>query len=156
MRKACGRTAFLLLLFFTAGPALAADQALATLTIESQDGASHAFRIELAVTPQQQARGLMFRAYMAADAGMLFDFREEREIAMWMKNTQISLDMLFIRKDGRIATIAERTEPYSLRTIRSRVPVRAVLEVNGGTVSRLDIRPGDRVVHPIFAPKRPK
>jgi uncharacterized membrane protein (UPF0127 family) len=93
----------------------------------------------------------MHRPSMAADVGMLFDFKADAPVAMWMRNTLIPLDMLFITRDGRIANIAERTVPYSETSIPSKGPVRAVLEVNGGTAARLKIRPGDRVDHPMFA-----
>jgi uncharacterized protein len=122
------------------------------LTIETATGA-HRFQIELALTPEQMSYGLMHRRTLAVDAGMLFDYVEEQQIAMWMKNTFIPLDMLFIRVDGTIARIVERTIPQSLDTIPSVRPVRAVLELNGGTVSRLGIKQGDRVRHPLFAAK---
>jgi uncharacterized protein len=92
----------------------------------------------------------MFRQSLPADAGMLFDFGETRPVAFWMKNTLIPLDMLFIAADGGIADIHERAVPRSEATIEARVPVRAVLELNGGTVARLGIKRGDRVHHPIF------
>jgi uncharacterized membrane protein (UPF0127 family) len=81
---------------------------------------------------------------------MLFDFQREQDIAMWMRNTYVSLDMLFIRGDGRILRIAENTEPLSERIISSGGPVRGVLEVVAGTARKLGIQPGDRVAHPIF------
>ena len=120
------------------------------LTIETADGRSLVFAIELAQTPEQQARGLMNRAKLPADAGMLFDFGVDRPVAMWMKNTLIPLDMVFIEADGRIAGIAQRTVPMSLEVISSPGPVRAVLELNGGTAERLNVKTGDRVAHPIF------
>jgi uncharacterized membrane protein (UPF0127 family) len=104
------------------------------------------FEVELAVTPDQRMQGLMFRRELAPDAGMLFDFGSDPDRAsMWMKNTYIPLDMLFIRADGEIESIAERTVPHSLEPISSLGPVRYVLEVNGGTAARLGIRPGDRM-----------
>jgi uncharacterized membrane protein (UPF0127 family) len=115
------------------------------------DSDQHEFTVELAVTPQQLARGLMHRRSMAPDAGMLFDFsRRGGRASMWMKNTYIPLDMLFIKADGEIESIAERTVPHSLETISSKGPVRGVLELNGGTAARLGIEPGDIVEHPIF------
>ncbi len=92
----------------------------------------------------------MFRQSMPADQGMLFDFERDQMVSMWMRNTFIPLDMLFIFADGRIHRIEHRTEVESERTISSGVPVRAVLELNAGTAERLGIRPGDRVVHPMF------
>ncbi len=92
----------------------------------------------------------MFRQSLAADAGMLFDFKTPSMATMWMKNTLIPLDMLFVDEAGHIVNIAERTVPGSLATIAAAAPVRAVIELNGGTAARLGIRPGDRVVYPIF------
>jgi len=122
---------------------------LQNLEIVSQSGV-HVFSVELANTDQERERGLMFRKELADGHGMLFDFETERSVAMWMKNTLIPLDMIFIRADGRIANIAESTEPMSTRIIPSRGVVRAVLEVAGGTAKRLGIEVGDRVAHPMF------
>jgi uncharacterized membrane protein (UPF0127 family) len=110
----------------------------------------HSFQIELAITGEQMAQGLMFRRQMAADAGMLFLHPSERELSMWMKNTYLPLDMLFIAADGRITRIAARTVPHSLATISSEGPALAVLELNAGTAERLGIKPGDRVEHAAF------
>ncbi len=120
------------------------------LSIETAAGESHDFQVEVAETQEQRAQGLMFRRQMAADAGMLFLFGGSKERAMWMKNTLIPLDMLFIDEAGEIVRIAERTVPHSLRAIMSGQPVAAVLELNAGTSSRLGIGPGDRVIHPAF------
>jgi uncharacterized membrane protein (UPF0127 family) len=100
-----------------------------------------------------RSRGLMFRRSMPADHGMLFDFEQVAPVAMWMKNTYLSLDMLFIRPDGTIARIAADTEPQSTRVIPSGEPVLAVLELNAGTAARLGIKAGDWVKHPTF-PRR--
>lgn len=129
-------------------PAQAFDQG--TLAIETRAGVVHAFRIELADTGAERAQGLMQREELAPDAGMLFDFGEEQPVAMWMKNTLIPLDMLFIAASGEITAIARDTVPHSLTTIPSPGPVRAVLELNAGTTRRLGIAEGDRVDHPIF------
>ncbi|MGB0629963.1 MAG: DUF192 domain-containing protein [Alphaproteobacteria bacterium] len=107
---------------------------------------THKFRVELALTHKQQMQGLMFRRNMAADAGMLFLYKREAPIAMWMKNTYLPLDMLFIARDGKIVKIAERTVPLSEATISSGGAVIAVLELNAGTASRLGIKAGDRVL----------
>jgi uncharacterized membrane protein (UPF0127 family) len=120
------------------------------LTIETADGRSLPFSIELAQTHEEQEVGLMNRASLPADAGMLFDFAMDRPVAMWMKNTLIPLDMVFIDADGKITGIAARAVPLSLEVIPSPGPVRAVLEVNGGTSDRLRIKIGDRIVYPIF------
>ena len=133
---------------------LAASAALAApmeeLAIRSGTGL-HVFRVEIADTPEARATGLMFRREMAADAGMLFEFHALEPVAFWMKNTELPLDMLFIDRGGRIVRIHERAEPGSLDVIESRVPVWAVLELNGGTAERLGIRVGDRVRHPAFS-----
>lgn len=124
---------------------------VATLEIRTRTG-SHWFTVELARTARQHARGLMFRRRLAPDTGMLFLYRTTQPVTMWMKNTFVPLDMLFVAADGRIVRIAQRTVPHSIQTIPSGGPVSAVLEVNGGTAERLGIRTGDRIVHPAFAP----
>jgi uncharacterized protein len=115
------------------------------LTIRSGD-TTHTFSVELALNNRQQMQGLMFRRRMAADAGMLFVYSREEPTAMWMKNTYIPLDMLFIAGDGTIRRIAERTVPMSEAVIASGGPVVAVLELNAGTASRLGLKPGDRII----------
>jgi uncharacterized protein len=120
-----------------------------TLVIRTSTG-DHRFTVEIARTPRQQSQGLMFRKRMAADAGMLFVHATPRQARMWMKNTYIPLDMLFVAADGRITKIVERTTPHSLETIASDGPVSAVLELNAGTAARLGIRTGDRLLHPVF------
>jgi len=122
-----------------------------TLTIETEAGASHRFDIEVAVDPADRSRGLMFRQSMPADHGMLFDFERSQPITMWMRNTVLPLDMLFIEESGRVAWIAADTTPFSEALIEAPVPVRAVLELNAGTAKRLGIAPGARVVHKLFA-----
>lgn len=117
------------------------------LVVETSSG-KHAFRIELAVNDRDRARGLMFRKELADDRGMLFDFGVDRPVAMWMKNTYIPLDMLFIRSDGTIADIARNTVPLSEAVIEAREPVRYVLEVAAGTAARISAAPGNRVTHP--------
>jgi len=117
---------------------------LQTIEIASKTGV-HAFEVELAITPEEKEHGLMFRRELPQGHGMLFDFGFDQPVAFWMKNTYIPLDMLFIRADGRILRIAENTEPLSERNIPSGGPVRAVLEVIGGTAKKLGIAPGDRV-----------
>tara|TARA_R110000868_G_scaffold28525_8_gene106921 strand:+ start:9103 stop:9606 length:504 start_codon:yes stop_codon:yes gene_type:complete len=115
------------------------------LAVES-GGKIHKFSVELALNGRQQMQGLMFRRRMAPDAGMLFVYRRSEPTAMWMKNTFIPLDMLFIARNGVIHHIAERTVPMSEAVIASNGPVVAVLELNAGTVSRLGLKPGDRVI----------
>ena len=104
-------------------------------------------------TPDQRAKGLMFRNYMPADRGMLFDFERVEPVAMWMQNTYLPLDMLFIRADGSIARIAERTEPMSTRTIPSGEPVLGVLELNAGAAEKIGAKAGDRIEHTLFKRK---
>jgi hypothetical protein len=117
----------------------------------STETASTLFAAEIADTPDLRARGLMFRHVLPPDRAMLFDFGDPKPAAMWMKNTYISLDMLFVREDGSIAAIAEKTEPLSLQTISVQEPVRGVVELAAGTVEKLGIQRGDQVVHRIFA-----
>jgi uncharacterized membrane protein (UPF0127 family) len=140
------------LVWMTGGPMLRAQLATfgkSELTIETASGKHH-FNIEEAVTPQQMAQGLMFRQSMPADAGMLFEFGHSETASFWMKNTVIPLDMLFIAQDGTIADFHERAVPMNLDPITSSQPVRAVLELNGGTVEKLGIKRGDKVIHPFF------
>jgi uncharacterized membrane protein (UPF0127 family) len=120
------------------------------LTIESGDGPL-SFEVELAMTPEQRRQGLMFRESLESDQGMLFDFGRTAPVTMWMRNTFVSLDMLFIDADGRIARIVADTQPLSDAVIGSGGPVRAVLELRAGTSEELGIEVGDQVVHPIFA-----
>jgi uncharacterized membrane protein (UPF0127 family) len=131
-------------------PARAADPN--TLEIVSKTGV-HVFSVELAVTEEQRARGLMFRKELSAGKGMLFDFKFEQEAEFSMQNTYIPLDMIFIRADGHIRRIAENAEPLSTKFFLSGGPVRGVLEVIGGTAKKLGIAPGDLVAHPIFSAK---
>lgn len=135
-----------------AGPSLAqtptkAQPPLPTvpLTIVSHDGKRDAFTVEVAKTPIEQETGLMFRTSVAPDGGMLFVWQGERDSQMWMKNTLVPLDMVFIGADGTIKAIVENTVPESLAIIDSQVAVRATLELAGGTAARLDIRVGDKV-----------
>lgn len=129
--------------------ALADPMEVTPLTIVSSDSA-HEFSVEVANDIDEIAFGLMERESMDADKGMLFDFNPPREPAMYMKNTLLSLDMLFIADDGHIEMIARNTVPGSLRTITPGIPVRAVLELNAGQSAELGIQPGDTVQHPIF------
>ncbi|MEM7072412.1 MAG: DUF192 domain-containing protein [Pseudomonadota bacterium] len=138
--------------FYALQPAWSVDPFTQShLTIHSSDGTfEHQFKVEIAKSLEQQALGLMHRAYLPPETGMLFDFGEVRPVSMWMKNTLIALDMLFIKQDGQIESIIERAKPLSLTARRSQGPVRAVLELPGGTVQSLGIAAGDRVVHQIF------
>ena len=120
------------------------------LVIVTRDGTQHAFNVEMALTPRQQEIGEMFRTAVPVDGGMLFDWGSSRDSIMWMKNTLVPLDMVFINADGAIRSIAENTVPHSLAAISSRGPVRATLELAGGTTARLNIRVGDTVRPRIF------
>jgi uncharacterized membrane protein (UPF0127 family) len=114
------------------------------LTI-SQGGKSHAFRVEVAATMEQQQKGLMFRTAMGADEGMLFPSDMPEPRSFWMKNTVIPLDIVFIGPDHLISNIAANAVPYSLDPIPSSGPAIAVLELNGGRAAQLGIGPGARV-----------
>ena len=120
-----------------------------TLEIVTRQGV-HTFAVELAATDAERSKGLMFRRELPEGTGMLFDFKQDINVTMWMKNTYVSLDMIFIRADGRIQRIAENTEPELEKIIAAGGSVRAVLEVVAGTARKLGIRPGDRVAHAIF------
>ena len=108
------------------------------------------FSVELATTEQEKTTGLMYRKELEDGKGMLFDFSPAQEVSMWMKNTYVSLDMIFIRPDGRILRIAENTEPLSTKIISSGGPAKGVLEVVAGTAKKYGIQPGDRIGHPLF------
>lgn len=132
--------------------AVADDAALSKiepLTIATTDDA-FMFTVEVADTAELRLRGLMFRQRLPEDRGMLFVFDNPRPASMWMKNTLIPLDMLFVREDGTIAYIAENTTPGSLDGIGISEPVKAVLELAGGTTARHGIRAGDKVYHRLF------
>jgi uncharacterized membrane protein (UPF0127 family) len=139
--------AVLILALFAFRPAVAADEQ--TLEVVTRSGV-HSFTVELAATDEARSKGLMYRRELPEGRGMLFDFKQDQNAAMWMKNTYIPLDMIFIRADGRIQRIAENTRPESEKIITAGAPVRAVLEVIGGTARKLGIRAGDRVAHPLF------
>ena len=120
------------------------------LVIVSRDGTSHDFQVEMALSQDQQMTGEMFRTAVPANTGMLFDWGLPRESQMWMKNTLLPLDMVFINPDGSIRAIAEDTVPQSLAVIDSHGPVRATLELQGGLTAKLNIRVGDTVKQRIF------
>ena len=108
------------------------------------------FSLSVVAISTEKTTGLMYRKELPDGKGMLFDFSPERQISMWMKNTYISLDMIFIRADGRILSIAENTEPQSTKIISSGGLAKGVLEVIAGTAKKYGIAPGDRVAHPLF------
>ena len=139
--------ALIALLAVTVTHAVAAE--MQPLEIVTKSGV-HVFTVEMATTEQERATGLMYRKELAEGRGMLFDFSPEQQVSMWMKNTFIPLDMIFIRSDGRILRIAENTEPHSEKIISSGGLAKGVLEVIGGTARKYGIQPGDRVAHPLF------
>ena len=147
------RSAYLIafILFFSVGDSAfgGTDFQKATLNILTESG-QHRFAVEIAETPDQRRQGLQERQELPPGTGMLFDFKTNQPVTMWMKNTPVSLDMLFIAADGSIVNIASGTKPYSLDYITSDGPVRAVLEVLAGTAKILGIRKGDRIVHDKF------
>ena len=122
---------------------------LETLVIEGANG-SNSFNVEIADTDEEQAHGLMYRENLPADQGMLFEFEEPKIATIWMKNTPISLDILFVRSNGKILKIEHFAKPYSLRSASSEGVVAAVVELNGGRARDLGIMPGDVVKHPFF------
>ncbi|HBB54787.1 MAG TPA: DUF192 domain-containing protein [Hyphomonadaceae bacterium] len=143
----------LALVFVLALSSPAGAQEREPLTIVTADGQRHAFSIDLADTAQERQLGLMNVESIADDYGMLFDFGQTAPVSMWMKNTLLSLDMLFVGEDGTVKSIARRTKPLSTRTIPSGAPVKAVLEIRGGRASELGVKVGDRIEHPLFAAK---
>ena len=155
IRRVLLRTGFLLALWVlplsVIPPAVTAGETFRweSLTIITGAG-EHAFRVEIAETPSQRAQGLQHRQGLDPAHGMLFDFKTVQPAVMWMKNTYVPLDMLFIAADGRILNIARHTQPRSLASIASAGPVRGVLEIRAGMADSLGIKPGDKVRHPIF------
>ncbi len=144
--------AVLVVVGFAVASAPAGAASFQPLEIVTKNGVQ-VFSVEIATTDEEKQTGLMYRKELADGKGMLFDFNPEQEVSMWMKNTYVSLDMIFIRADGRILRIAENTEPLSTKIISSKGPARAVLEVVAGTAQKYGIRPGDRVGHPLFGSK---
>jgi uncharacterized protein len=136
-------------LLVLAAPAARADSELETLQFVTRTG-KHDFAVEVMRTPEQQGRGLMYRRYMPDNRGMLFAFGRINVVTMWMKNTYIPLDMVFVGRDGKVATIAYSTEPLSEKTISSGAPVWAVVELNAGAAASIGLATGDVVRHPIF------
>jgi uncharacterized membrane protein (UPF0127 family) len=152
------RGAFLLLcaslvLLFANAAALAIDAPpqgnLERLEIVTASG-THEFSVEVMRSEPQRERGLMFRRFLPQEQGMLFDFATERPVMMWMKNTYLPLDMIFIGRSGRVVGLAENTEPLSEKIIPSGAPAYGVLEVNAGTAARIGLKIGDSIRHPLF------
>ena len=158
MKNQCDRAALGAALFFVmlccmlASGTVDAKMRRESLTLVTAGGA-HTFEVEIASTAEEKAMGLMFRTSLADNAGMLFPYSPPQEATMWMRNTYISLDMMFISADGVIHRIEPRTEPFSESVIASQGNVAAVLELKAGTVERLGLKPGDLVRHELFTPK---
>jgi uncharacterized membrane protein (UPF0127 family) len=119
------------------------------LTFITQGG-SHKITVEIAKNDSERSTGLMFRRSIGPDEGMLFLYDREQEVSMWMKNTYIPLDMIFIKRDGVISHIEVKTEPFSERIISSEGAALAVIEMGGGSAERLGLKPGDKVSYPAF------
>jgi uncharacterized membrane protein (UPF0127 family) len=120
------------------------------LTIITASG-SHKFAVEVMRKRAELEKGLMFRRSMPADHGMLFDFKKSQPVMMWMRNTYIPLDMVFIASSGTVVSIAANAQPLSDNIIHSGGAVLGVLELNAGTAARIGLKPGDKVVFPLFA-----
>ncbi len=129
----------------------AAEVALEPLEIVTSTGA-HKFQVEVARTMRERERGLMNRRSMPPDQGMLFDFHVEQPVTMWMKNTYIPLDMIFVARNGRITAVQRNAVPMSETIIPSGPPAYAVIELNGGAAQDIGAKVGDLVRHPTFKP----
>jgi uncharacterized membrane protein (UPF0127 family) len=138
----------------TASDAQQLDKAFSrsTLQIATPDAKLHKIDVWIADNDARRARGLMFVENLADDAGMLFIYPQPQPISMWMKNTHLALDMLFVRADGRVHRVVENTKPMSLETISSEGNVLAVIELKAGAAARMNIRRGAQVIHPAFNP----
>ncbi len=149
--------AVLALFFILTAPALAQQQMpfdKEPLVIQTAAGKMLNFTVEIAATNEQREYGLMFRKEMAEDAGMIFDFGQSRRVTMWMENTILPLDMLFIDSGGTIRHIKENAVPYSREIIDSMGEVKYVVELNAGVVKKLGIKVGDKVASPTTTKKK--
>lgn len=122
---------------------------LSQLTVETETGI-HAYKVELATTPAERSRGLMYRKSLPTDQGMLFDMGAAGPTAFWMRNTFVSLDIIFIGADGRVLNVAARTTPLSEETVPSDGDARFVLELLAGQAAAVGLKPGDRIRHPVI------
>jgi uncharacterized membrane protein (UPF0127 family) len=134
-------------LFIAAGPALALP--VENITVDTAKGHT-VFKVEIAADHASQEKGLMYRKKMAANAGMIFDFDQDVMTSFWMKNTILPLDIIFIRSDGVVSSVAANAVPMSETPIPSSEPVRAVLELNAGRAAQIGMKPGDKVHAAIF------
>ncbi len=135
----------------THAQAFAGEGRFEPLSIVTATG-THPFSVEVMRTPSELEKGLMYRTSMPADHGMLFDFQSEQSVMMWMKNTYIPLDMIFMAKTGRVVGIVANAKPMSEQILSAAVPTYAVLELNGGEAAKIGLKVGDKVNHPIFGP----
>lgn len=151
----CVALALLALSFVSTLPsparALEAGEAVTEPLILETSGGPKTLDVEVARDPASRERGLMYRRYMPENRGMLFDFGRSETVLMWMKNTYIPLDMIFISRDGKVTHIEANTEPLSQAIISSNGPAFAVLEVNAGVAQKLGLKDGDIVKHKMFA-----
>jgi uncharacterized protein len=138
-------------LFFPAQAQVAFDTG--TLSITTESGQRLDFQVEWALTAEQRARGLMERETLADNAGMLFDFGETRMVTMWMANTPLSLDMVFIDESGLVVRVAAKTTPFSEAIVGSGKPVRYALEIRGGRAAELGLTAGARLALPLDLPQ---
>lgn len=145
------RLIFICALMLTALPGFAAELPRDVVLVEA-GGSQYRFEVEVADDAGERAEGLMYRTSLADNQGMLFLYPESRSVAFWMKNTPLSLDIVFVREDGTIARIAENTTPMSEDLIPSGEPVRAVLEVKAGTMRQLGVAVGDRLRNAAYFP----
>jgi uncharacterized protein len=122
-----------------------------TLVLKTDSG-EHSYSVEVADTDRERARGLMFRRSLPDTSGMIFLYEPPQPVGMWMRNTYIPLDMIFIAADGTVRRVAANTEPFSTDIIASGGPVAAVLELNAGQAARIGVKPGDRVIFPGLGP----
>ncbi|GBD48910.1 hypothetical protein METY_2123 [Methylopila sp. Yamaguchi] len=136
--------AFGLLVALVAAPPVHAAAKLEPLTIETATGV-HSFQVEVARSEQEREVGLMYRRSLAPDRGMIFDFGRPQSVSMWMQNTYVSLDMVFVRSDGAVLRVEADTEPLSTRIIESGGDVRYVVELLAGSAARIGLKPGDKV-----------
>ena len=124
------------------------------MQIRHADGSHEVYGVEVATTPEQQERGLMFRKVVPANTGMIFIWAEDQPVSMWMKNTVVPLDMLFVEHGGRIEKIIANAVPYDLTPLSSDEPVQAVVEIAGGEAARQNIKVGDVVLYPGLREKK--
>jgi uncharacterized membrane protein (UPF0127 family) len=149
------RTLGVLLALFVGLLPLAACSSDDRLVIHTESG-DYPFSIEVVDTPESRAQGLMYREKLDANAGMLFDFKQEQMTAFWMQNTLIPLDMIFIAPDGEVKTVHVNARPLDRTSISSQVPVQFVLEIPGGRSLEIGLKPGDRIEHPRMQPTQKK